>query len=81
MPCYEDGMRQRHLLLILAAMVSAPAVLAGPARAADAAACYAIGDADVRTACLARARRDPGMCYAVQRADRRAQCLAETRTG
>jgi hypothetical protein len=74
-------MRQRHLFIVLAALIPALAVLAGPARAADAAACYAIGDADSRAACLAKARRDPGMCYAVQRADLRAQCLAETRAG
>ncbi|WP_159717025.1 hypothetical protein [Geminicoccus flavidas] len=74
-------MRQPHLFLVLPAMIPAPALLAGAARAADAAACYAISDADARTACLAKARRDPGMCYAVLQADRRAQCLAETRAG
>lgn len=75
---YEDGMRQCHLFIVLAAVIAAAAM---PARATDAAACYAIDDADARAACLARARRDPGMCYAVQRAELRAQCLAETRRG
>jgi hypothetical protein len=78
---YEDHMRRRHLPIVLAAMIPAAVMPAGPARATDAAACYAIGDADARAACLARARRDPGMCYAVQRAELRAQCLAETRSG
>lgn len=49
------------------------------AHAANSGACYNIGDADARSYCLARARRDAGTCYTIQRADLRAQCLAEVR--
>lgn len=62
---------------ILAACAAA-AMTCG-ARAEDAGSCYAVGDADARQYCLAKARKDPGTCYAVQRADMRAQCLAEVR--
>lgn len=55
------------------------ALFMAPARATDAGACYNIGDADARTYCLARARKDVSQCYAVQRSDLRAQCLAEVR--
>lgn len=55
------------------------ALSSGASSASDAIACYAIDDADARTYCLARARRDPSQCYAIQRPDVRAQCRAEVR--
>jgi hypothetical protein len=65
---------------IVAISISLAALLLlKPVAAADAGSCYVITDADARTACLAKARKEPGMCYAVQRADLRAQCLAEAR--
>lgn len=59
-------------ILFLLALLPAPA-------SADTATCYTIRDADARTYCLARERREPAQCYAVQRSDLRAQCLAEVR--
>ena len=50
-----------------------------PAFAVDAAACYAITDADARAYCLAKARKDSGMCYAIRSSGLRSQCLAEVR--
>lgn len=64
------------LTLSGAAIGAQPSAQAG---GTDAAACYAISDADARTYCLARARRDSGTCYAIQRPDLRTLCLAEVR--
>lgn len=50
------------------------------AHAADTSACYSIQDADARSYCLARARRDVSACYTIQRADLRSQCLSEVRS-
>lgn len=47
------------------------------AEAANPGACYAIGDADARAYCLAKANKQPSTCYSIQRADLRSQCLAE----
>jgi len=47
--------------------------------ATDAGSCYAIGDADARAYCLAKARKDPGTCYTIQSSGMRSQCLAEVR--
>lgn len=71
-------MKPKLICAIFAALLMLP-VIAGPARAADAGACYAIGDMDTRNLCLAKARKDPSMCYAIQRSDLRSQCLAEVR--
>ena len=61
--------------LMILAMVGAQHVAA----AADASACYNIGDADTRTYCLARMHKEPSLCYAIMKADVKAMCLAETR--
>jgi len=61
---------------LLAALLSGAAA---PALAADASSCYAVGDMDTRSYCLAKARHEPSMCYAIERADLRVQCLAEVR--
>lgn len=70
----------RSIILTLA---YASAILVAPhsaiASGNAASACYNVQDADARSACLARAHRDPGRCYNVQRADLRALCLAEVR--
>lgn len=50
-----------------------------PVLASDAGSCYAIGDADARQYCLAKARQDPATCYAIQNSGLRSQCLAEVR--
>lgn len=47
--------------------------------ASDAGSCYAIGDADARAYCLAKARKDSGTCYTIQSSGLRSQCLAEVR--
>lgn len=52
---------------------------AGNAFATDSGSCYAIGDADARAYCLAKAHHDTGRCYSIQRADLRSMCLAEVR--
>lgn len=71
----------RNLLFFLLVFTLA-ATLLGPivAMAADSGACYAIQDADARSYCLARARRDVSACYTIQRADLRSQCLSEVRS-
>ena len=50
-----------------------------PAFATDSGSCYAIGNADGRAYCLAKAHKDPGRCYSIQDAGLRSQCLAEVR--
>lgn len=54
------------------------AVFTMPVRA-DTSACYNVPDADGRTACLAKERRQRSLCYSIQRADMRALCLAEVK--
>lgn len=66
-------------LIIIACAVFNIALVVTRANAADTGACYAIGDADARQMCIARARADASQCYAIQRTDMRAQCLAEVR--
>lgn len=68
-----------YFLAILLPLVAATIFFAERAHAADSGACYAVGDADARAYCLARAHGDPGRCYSIQRADLRAMCLAEVR--
>ncbi|MNM84054.1 hypothetical protein D3C81_961280 [compost metagenome] len=63
-----------RLFLLTAVLLAASA-----AQATDAGSCYAVGDADARAYCLAKARNDPGTCYSVQNSGLRAQCLAEVR--
>lgn len=46
-------------------------------RAAAAAACYTLPDADARAMCRAKALREPAHCAAIQKPDMRAQCRAE----
>jgi hypothetical protein len=66
--------------IIAPALLSAYVLVITPrAEAAQASACYAIGDPDARATCLAKARKDPGMCYAVVDTERRAACLSEVR--
>ncbi len=66
-------------LAALAAGLFAPGMPLNPAirKASQVSACYNVQDADARSYCLARARREPSQCYNVQRSDLRAQCLAE----
>ena len=54
-------------------------LVAVPAWAADAGACYAISNPDQRAYCLARAHQDPGRCYVIKDAGVRSMCLAEVR--
>ncbi len=49
-----------------------------PAIAEEASSCYNIADQDRRTACLARAHKDPGRCYAIRDPQVKAECRAET---
>lgn len=81
---YIEVMRKLTAMVFcvcLLAVLAVPfAMLIGTADAADgAAACYNVPDADGRTACLAKARRDRSLCYSIQRADMRALCLAEVK--
>jgi len=75
----------RHLLIIPSILVAMAVsallslVVATPASAADAGACYSISSADGRAYCLAKAHKDPSSCYSIQSADLRASCLAEVR--
>lgn len=50
-----------------------------PAFAVDAGSCYAVGSADARAYCLAKAHGNPSGCYSIQSADLRSMCLAEVR--
>ena len=65
--------------MIAAVLMVLAMVGAQHAAAADASACYNIGDADTRTYCLARMHKEPSLCYAIMKADVKALCLAETR--
>lgn len=67
----------KRILSLMAA--SAMLHLAASARAANASACYSIGDADGRAHCIAKARKDPAMCWAIRQPDLRSACLAEAR--
>lgn len=62
---------------VIAACATPLALMAIPAEAADAGACYNIDVPDARAICLARAKHDPSYCYNVQRAELRAACLAD----
>lgn len=81
---YHEIMKKLTALVFvvcLLAVLAVPfAMLVSPAGAADgSAACYNVPDADGRTACLAKARRDRSLCYSIQRPDMRALCLAEVK--
>lgn len=41
--------------------------------------CYRISDSDSRTACLARAHKDPSRCYAVRNLYQRELCFFEAK--
>ena len=47
--------------------------------ASDSGACYSIQNADARSYCIARAKKEPAHCYSIQNATMRAVCLAEVR--
>lgn len=47
------------------------------AYASGSGACYSIQNADARSYCIARAKREPAHCYSIQNADMRSMCLAE----
>lgn len=47
------------------------------AHASGAGACYSIQDADARSYCIARAKKEASHCYSIQNADMRSMCLAE----
>lgn len=65
--------------VVLASLLLLLAACTHPVLASDAGSCYAIGDADARAYCLAKARKDPGTCYTIQSSGLRSQCLAEVR--
>lgn len=67
------------LLSFVALLLALPLLLIAVPAHADTGSCYAIGDADARQYCIAKARRDASQCYAIQRADLRSVCLAEVR--
>jgi hypothetical protein len=50
-----------------------------PAFAVDTGSCYAVGNADARAYCLAKAHGNPSGCYSIQAGDLRSMCLAEVR--
>lgn len=54
-------------------------LVAVPASATDAGACYSIADHDARAYCLAKSHGDAGRCYAIHGVDLRSLCLAEVR--
>ncbi len=68
----------RYTVLLLA-YLAALAVTPGAAVASDTGACYNIADADARTYCIARARKEPAQCYSIQSSAMRSMCLAEVR--
>lgn len=49
------------------------------AHASGAVACYSIQDADARSYCIARAKKETSHCYSIQNANMRSMCLAEIR--
>lgn len=57
------------MLLLFAAPLGVYASVSG--------ACYSIQDADARSYCIARAKKEPAHCYSIQNADMRSMCLAE----
>jgi len=73
--------KTRRLLLSCLLLFALCVSFFGPifAFAGDSSACYNVADADARTYCLARAKREPSQCYSIQRPDMRSQCLAEVR--
>lgn len=76
--CAMKPKTRHHLYAVLMAFALA-VCLFGPmlAFAGDAVACYNINDADARSACLAKARRDVAYCYNVKSASMRAWCMTE----
>lgn len=66
-------MRSPIILLLLLASS------AGQAFAVDAGSCYAVGNADARAYCLAKAHGNSSGCYSIQSSDLRSMCLAEVR--
>lgn len=61
--------------VLMFALFAAPLVV----YASDSGACYSIQNADARSYCIARAKKEPAHCYSIQGADLRAMCLAEVR--
>lgn len=47
------------------------------AHASGSGACYSIQDADARSYCIARAKKEASHCYSIQNANMRSICLAE----
>lgn len=66
-------MRSPIILLLLLASS------AGQAFAVEAGSCYAVGNADPRAYCLAKAHGNSSGCYSIQSSDLRSICLAEVR--
>lgn len=66
----------RYAIAMFFIFVALPA-LADTASAASA--CYNIGNADSRAACLAKVYKDPSRCYSVQSPEKRAICIAEVK--
>lgn len=59
--------------VLMFALFAAPLVV----YASDSGACYSIQDADARSYCIARAKKEASHCYSIQNADMRSMCLAE----